>query len=275
MEPVITLTSDPFSLGEEVAEIAARSLGWPIVADEIFAAAAALSGEDRSRIEDAIRKPPGFLGMSATTRKRLLASLGAAITHAVEPGGVIYRGPAGHHFIHGISHVIRVKITGSVEDRGARLAAAKGVTPERGRKDLLAEDKRRFRSCREVFGEDCGDPVLYDLLLSTSETTAEEAAAEVVRAAKDKRYHAQTWSIGCMRDLALAWEIRSALAKLDPDLLVTVDDGAVQLRTRASDSPDSRVCQSMREIVMSLPGVHGVRVETSEDLFQGRGNLIR
>lgn len=275
MDPVITLASDPYSRGEDVARLAAEGLGYRLLGDEVFADAAALAETEPSSILDAVREPPGFLGMGLATRKRHLACLGAALTKAVLPGGVVYRGPAGHHFIHGVAHVVRVKVTASVDDRARVRAEATGESPAKARRGLVGNDKRRFRTCQEVFGQDCGDPALYDLLVSTSETPVERAAELVAQTARMRRYQPQTWSIGQMETLALTFRLRASLAKLDPDVLIAVEEGKVKLRTRAAESPEDRLCQSMKEVALAEPGVAGVTVETSEDLFGGRGRLIR
>lgn len=275
MKPVITLAQSSFSRGEEVAARVAAELGWPLLANDVFAAAARIAGTDPGKILEAVREPPSFLGMSIGTRKHLLACLGAALTEAILPGGVVYRGPAGHHFIHGVSHVIRVKVTASLEDRATERARIEDESIARGRKDLVTGDKRRLRTCREVFGEDCDDPGSYDLLVSTTDKTVYEAADLVVSAARARRYQPQSFSNTTLRHLALAFRVRAALTRLDPDVLVHVEGERVSIRTRVAESPGDRTVSALRDLALSVPGVEEVVVEAPEDLFKGRGKLMR
>jgi len=264
--PCIAISRLSFTSGKAIADKVASQLGYECVDREVFQDAAANSGLTEEKAARALQEPPSFFGMSAASRKRAIAHVSAALARRFRAGDVVYRGPFGHLLIPGISHVLKVRIFATREDRiEAKLEREPAVSAEEAERAIVKDDKYRLKLARLVFNADDDDPNLFDLVVNTSQVDVDTAVDIIAGTAKLKRYQPMTYSLRAMEDCELSLRARASLIDLDPDVSAQAENGRLRLRSRirSADRAGKRQLAEMRQRASALEGVEDVEMESA------------
>lgn len=203
---VICISRDLGAGGEQLGRSVAERLGFGFVDEEIVAAAAERSGVDVESLQEieqrqtlvrrlmtAIAESPPATPEAWAMAPDLMAGPGMseqsrevireAVREAADEGDVVIVAHAASHVLADRADVLRVLVTGSAEQRTARLAEEAGIDTgkaasaireaERARADYL----RRFHDVKQEL------PTHYDLVVNTDRLDVEAGAGLVVSAA--------------------------------------------------------------------------------------------
>lgn len=203
---VICISRDLGAGGERLGRSVAERLGFGFVDEEIVAAAAERSGVDVESLQEieqrqtlvrrlmtAIAESPPATPEAWAMAPDLMAGPGMseqsrelireAVREAADEGDVVIVAHAASHVLADRPDVLRVLVTGSDEQRTARLAEEAGIDAgkaasaireaERARADYL----RRFHDVKQEL------PTHYDLVVNTDRLDVEAGAGVVVSAA--------------------------------------------------------------------------------------------
>ena len=75
---------------------------------------------------------------------------------------VVYHGRAGHFFLRGVSHVLKVWIIADVEDRVRREMKREDISEKEARRILKKDDDERRNWALALYGVDTDDASLYE-----------------------------------------------------------------------------------------------------------------
>ena len=111
----------------------------------------------------------------------LLNALSFQAIDSTRDGGVIL-GRNATVILAGRPNTIHVLLTGKVEDRVARAAAAAGIPLERAARRQVVEDNVRSEMSQRLYAWNPQDPSRYDLVINTSRIDPSTAVEIIVRA---------------------------------------------------------------------------------------------
>jgi len=192
---------------EEIAPVVASRLGLMLVDGQIVARAAEKAGVQPDVVADAEERkslvmrvleylPASTAGASAFTPyvplehlergpagDELRGLIRSAIEEIAERGSAVIVSHAAAVALGRRDGTLRVLVTGSEEERRARLGAAEGLSEREAAKLVARGDANRADYFKRFYGV-AELPTHYDLVLNTDRLSPEEAAEIVVQAAE-------------------------------------------------------------------------------------------
>ena len=114
---IITISTDRYTQGDEIAEKVAQKMGYDCVSREIILSAAKEFGVPEMKLLRAIKDTPTILNMFSRERQRYMVYIKAVVADYMLKHDIVYHGLVGHPIIRGVSHVLKVRIIANMEDR--------------------------------------------------------------------------------------------------------------------------------------------------------------
>jgi len=280
--PIVTISRESYTQAKDVAEKVAEKLGFRCVSREVLIEASEEFNVPEVKLLKAIRDAPFVLDRLTFGKERYTAYIQVALLQRLQSDQVVYHGLAGHHLVKGISHVLKVRIIGNMEDRVKTLmrraevfdqaaVAMKGISmpgvtrPGAPRPISKGKALRIIKESEEarrkwglhLYGVDTQDPDLYDLVIHINRLSVDDAADLICRAAGMDRFRATSESRQAMDDLLLAARIKANLVERHPRIVVTANGGIVHVALEGGSSSEA---EAIREAVPQIPGVEKVEV---------------
>jgi glucuronide carrier protein len=198
--PIVTLFELYGSGAEEIGAKVADALGvhWEPQAfssDAIEAAEGARHEEPDdsllSRVFRTLGGSPGVLddrggqALFAKSDFELVQENNRHVLEATKDGGVLL-GRNGAIILADRPGAVHVLLTGDVEDRVARAAAAAGISREQAARRQVSEDAIRAEMSQKLYSWDPRDPSRYDLMINTSRLDVPTAVEIIVAAIRGR-----------------------------------------------------------------------------------------
>ena len=257
------------TIATRVAEtLECRLFGW----DELRSGASRYPATEK-QLSRSLLEPPSLFGMKEAKRTCCLAYLTAVLTELLTDNDFVYHGPCAAFLTHRVPHVIRMLITGHVEQRATRLVAADGVTLAQARKQIAAEDRNRARTMELVFHTQIDDPAVFDLVIDVDAGGLDAAVQASVEAARSPRFQPSTYSTQCLADARLSAQVRAALVCQDPEIQVHAEDGAVTVRAHVTERTRDQIVNDIRAKVGTMSGVRTLDVAPMTEFLGRPGGL--
>ena len=240
---------------EEVANRVAQSLDYKCVGRQDLAAMLPNYGVPRAKLDDITEKAPHWWEQWLQDLRPYRIALQAAMCEMAQAGPMVYHGHVGHELLPGVSHVLKVFLTGSMDLRIDLLRSRPAQDEGAIRKQLEHADRARSRRLMSLFGHDWQDPTRYHLVLNLA--MGVNAASEIIGAAARLAAFAETdASRQAFEDLALARKTQAALIQSDPHRELPVDVKAHNGTVTVSGIVSSPVAvEGVVAIVKAIPGV--------------------
>ena len=259
---VITISRGSYSKGKAVAESVARKLGYQCVSRDVLLEASKEYNIPEIKLNRAIHDAPTiFKGRQG--KEKYIAYIRAALLKCFRQDNVVYHGLAGHFFVSGISHVLKVRILADLEDRVREEMQREGISREEALNILKKDDEHRRRWSRDLYGIDTWDAGLYDLVIHIRNLTSDDAAELICQTARLPQFVPTPQSRQAMEDLALAAKVKAALIDVRFDIDVRADGGAVFVQAEASPAVHGELKEQITRIVRAFPEVTSVSVKLS------------
>jgi cytidylate kinase len=263
---VVIISATRFSGGGAIAEQTAGLLGCRLVGREVLGVAASRYGVAEDLLAQAVDGRASWRAMPAKDRRICLAFIHAALSDLLLAGDCVCHRLASHLYVTGISHVVKVRIAAPLEMRIGAAARVRDISDSKAKSLVSRLDARRRRWVSDLYGVDEDDPANFDLMIDRATTTIEQAASEIAQTAVDSRFTPMSYSLKQVRDQALASKVRAALVKVDPEVKVRADDGAIHIE--ATDrGRGSRKAATFEERARAVPNVENVEITMVEDVF--------
>lgn len=255
--PVVAITREMGSLGNEVAQGLGNELGLPVIYHEVIDH---LADRMRVRRSHVIRLIDGHAGLlerlSADKVSMFLHSADEVIAMAQQGKGAIIRGWGATHLLRAIPHVVCVRICAPFKVRHSRMMQRVGSSDaERVADEIHRNDEAHTAIMRRHFDLRWTDPEHYDVVLNTERVTVGECIDEILRLVQSPKFAETEQSRERLDDLALAARVRAALLK-SPEarsikVAVSASRGVVTLAGCSDDE--------LLALIEIVPGVPGVR----------------
>lgn len=256
---IITISRGTSTGGKELAQAVAERLGYKMVAEEVLVKAAKRYGMAVEKLQHAIEDKPGFFESMSLDRVHALSFVGAALCKEIKDEKVVYHGHAGHLFLRGVPHVLRIRVIASMPYRIEKAMKQHDFRWEQAEDYIKRADEARVKWSQFLFHVDTRDPSLYDLVIDVDRINIAGACDIVCTAAALNRFKKTDESQKRLDDFILSTEIRAAIAKgahiADDNIEINACDGVVELLGSVHSLEEA---DKLREFVWKQPGVKDI-----------------
>lgn len=260
---IITISRGSYSEGKEVAEKVAQELGYKCIAREVLLNASKVFNIPEIKFARAIHDGPSILEKFTYGKEKYITYFQSALLREMQSDNVVYHGLAGHFFIKGISHALKVRIMVDIQDRARIRMQREGLPLEKALATIKKDDEERRKWSQHLYGIDTSDPSLYDLLIHLKNFKVDDAADIICHSVRRETFKTTLQSQNILYDLVLAAEIKAALMDIKPDIEVFSKDGHVVLGTKLSLIREPEHARRIEELAKAIPGVKSVEVKLS------------
>jgi len=259
---IITVARGSYSYGQEIAEKVAKRLGYDCISREVILGASEEFDIPELRLTQALEDVPSFLDRAIHGKRKYIAYTRGALLHHLRKGNVVYHGFAGHFFVEGIGHILKVLITASMKKRIALVMDRNNISRKEASFLITKIDEQRRRWGKTLYGIEPWDPCLYDLTLHIDRITVNNAVDTICQVSKLKQFQMTPESENAMDDLFLAVKVEHFLLDVRPRVDVYADNKFVYLKTSIPLSDESEIVSRMGEIMKTIPDIRGIEVIT-------------
>lgn len=267
---IITISTDRYSKGKEIAEMVAQKLGYECVSREVILSAANEFGVPETKLLQTIMDTPTILNMFSRDRQRYMAYIKAVVADYMLRHEIVYHGLVGHPIVRGVSHVLKTRIIANMEDRIRLEMERENISEEKAGKIITALDEQQKKWGKAVYGIDVTNPIYYDLIINVGHIGAddtEDAVETIISTAGHKKFQPNTYSINCMKNIALSCRVRAILIDKDPRIEVKSDKGGVYIYTKTLKRKSQKQGLAFKEEIMKIDGVEHVEVYSDRETF--------
>ena len=260
---VITISTDRYTKGKEIAESVSQKMGYKCVSREVILSTAEALGVPEMKVMRTIKDPPTILKMFSRDRKRYMAYIRSVVADYMLEHDIVYHGLVGNPIIRGVSHVLKVRIIANLEDRIRLEMERENVSEEKARQIIANMDEQKRKWGKAVYGIDITNPALYDLVINVGHMGADDnqdAVDTIVNTAGHKKYQQNTYSINCMKNIALSCRIEVALIDEYPGIEVVCDKGNVCVYSKTLKRKNQKQVLALKQEIMKIEGVEHVEV---------------
>jgi cytidylate kinase len=257
---VVAVSENMGSLGIEIGQALAASLGYQFAERDIISKAADRFGVDVARLSHAVEERPTLVDRLNTAQRRFAQYVEATVQEMAARDDIVLVGLASTIILAGMPHTLRVRVTAPEGRRAERVAQAQGLDPTAALDFVRQSDRERGGRVWFLYHVDLENPLLYDLVINTARLEAEEGARLVQQALQHPRFRSTDASRLTMRDLSLVAQARGVLVA-DPvtcgrSISVDCTDGVVSLGGRVEEWPVRRAAE---QALGKVPGIREVR----------------
>jgi cytidylate kinase len=258
---VITISRGSYSKGKEVAEKVAERLGYGCLSRDIILEASEEFHVPEIKLIRAIHDSPSILDGLSFGKERYVAYIRSALLQHFRKDNTVYHGLAGHFFVKGISHALKVRIIADMEDRIRLEMEREGITRAEAVHILKKDDEERRKWSQALYGIDTWDPALYDLVIHIHKITVDDAVDIICHTAGLQNFQTTPESLKAMDDLALAAEVKTALMQVHRDVEVTADDGVIYAKVVAPISKGPTLSLDLQKAAKGISGVKETKID--------------
>jgi cytidylate kinase len=248
---VITISRGSYSHGKEVAKKVATRLGYECVSREIILKASEHFNIPEIKLLRAVHDAPSALNRLTYGKERYVAYVREALMHYLDKDNVVYHGLAGHFFVQGVSHALKVRIVADLEDRVAEEMRREGTSEEEARKTLIKDDEARHRWSLYLYGVDTTDPSLYDLVIHIKSIRTDDAVELIYQAARLPCFQTTPESQKAMHTLLVAAQVQAALVRDMPSVKVQVENGDIAVITKGYWAEGKKMIAMVDQVIDS------------------------
>jgi cytidylate kinase len=264
---IITVSRGSYSKGREIAEKVAEEMKYECVSRDVLLEASENYNIPEIKLIRALHDAPAVLDRFTNGKKEYIAYIKSAFLEHVRGDNVVYHGLAGHFFLKGISHGLKVRIIADLEDRVRHEMEREGITSEQARNILKKDDRERRQWALSLYGIDTSDPSLYDLVIHIRKISVNDAVDLICHTARSPHFKTTPESLKAMENAVLAARVESAIVKEFPDIEVSAQDGIVVVHTEGPLERESQIVEQIRSKVQHVAGVKEARVHVRPTSF--------
>jgi len=271
---IITISTDAYSNGRELAESVARKVGYECVGDDIIDSASEMYGVSNEKLAQALRSGVSFFHRFSGSKLKYIACLEAVLAHQMLNPDLVYQGFIGLPWFHKVSHIMKVRIIANLEDRIPLAIQAHKLQGKVEAQDrIYKEDEELKRWGKSVLGFDIADSSHYDLVINVGQMGAEDTAdalETIVNTAQHKKFQPMTYSLNCMKDIALSLQVKASFIDQDPKMEVKSERGTVFLFSRTFKRKKQDQILTFKSEAMKVDGVKHMEIYSNKEIYDNK-----
>lgn len=260
---IITISRGSYSKGKEVAEKLAERLGYVCISRDLLVEASEHFNIPEIKLVRALHDAPSIFERFTYGKEKYLTYIESAFLRHAQKDNMIYHGLAGHFFLRGVQHVLKVRVLADIENRIRLETERENITADEARYILEKDDHERRQWSLKLYGIDTKDPNLYDLVLHIRKLTVDDAVSIICHTVGLPHFKTTPESQQVLDNLVLASEVKIRLVDEYPNVQVTAQNGTVFIDTSAGMKSAPQRADEIAELARSIPGVSDVKVHVS------------
>ncbi len=252
-----------------VREVFDRSDCHLITDANILADAAALSGIEPRRLENAFSSTTSVFNKFTHEKERALAFLRLALAEALTEDNVLVSGYLAHLIPHDITHILRVCLICSMKSRIANAGEERGLSEKEATRTITRLDEERaswVRLQRDI--DDPWSPQLYDMVIPVDTNDVVEAATMIEDHAESPELAITAASRQAVHDFILSSRVAVALAREGHNVEVNATRGNVLLTINKHVLMLKRLEDELKAITSTVSGVKEVETRVGSGFHQ-------
>ena len=257
---IITISRGSYSKGKKVAEAVAGRLGYDCISREVLLDASRRFNIPEMKLIRAIHDSPSILDRFQHSKQAYIAYIRSALTQRVKADNVVYHGLAGHILLKSVPHVLKVRITASLEDRIAAEMARESIGEKEARSLILKDDQERRRWTRSLYGVDPWDSSLYDLVIRINKLNVQDAVDFICQAVGRQQFKTTESSRHKMEDLDIACQVKASLVDQFFDVAVASEYGNVIVYTKLQERHIQKLKKKVKALEEEIKGINNLEV---------------
>ena len=260
---IVTVSRGSYSKGKEVAEKVALRLGYECIAREVLLDTSEHFNIPEIKLVRALHDAPSVLERFTYGKEKYLTFLESVFLEHVQKDNVVYHGLAGHYFLKGISHVLKIRIMSDLEDRVRLEMEREKISADEARYILKKDDHERRQWSISLYGIDTWDPSLYDLVIHIHKLTVDNAVDIICNAVGSQQFKTTPKSQKALDDLVLAARVKAALVNSCPNVEVCAENGVVYIDTKAGPAIAEPLGEELKAKASKISGVNEIKINVS------------
>ena len=252
---IVTISRGSYSHGKEVAQKLAQRLGYECLSREVILRASEHFNVPEIKLARAIHDAPSIFDRLTYGKERYIAYIREALLHHLVKDNVVYHGLAGHFFVQGVPHVLKVRILADLEDRVAEEMKRQGISAEEARAFIQKDDEERYRWSYHLYGIDTRDPQLYDLVIHLKPMGVDDAVSLIECTLKRPSFQTTPESQKAMENLFRAAQVQAALMDEIPSAKVEVEGGELVVSIGGAWGQEKKLIAKVEQISDGMGGV--------------------
>jgi len=264
---IITISRGSYSKGKEIAERLAEELGYECLSRDVLLQASEQFDVPEIKLVGALHDAPKVLERFTNGKKKYVTFIEQAFLEHVQKDNVVYHGLAGHFFLRGVAHTLKVRIIADLDDRVRLEMERENISDETARYRLKKDDYERRKWGLALYGIDTADATLYDLVVHIRKISVNDAVSLISHVARLPQFEKTAESQQALDNLVLAAQVRNTIFDAYPNVEVSAENGIVVVHTEGALERERAIADRIRSRVVGVPGVKEVRVHVRPTSF--------
>jgi len=272
--PSMIIFSGAFCHGEEVADVAARSLGFDLMVDQAITSEASKRFEtSENKIRRTLAGQTSAFNKFTHEKGRCIGYLKVVLADMLKKDSLLFFGSAGHLIPKNISHVLRVGLIAETKYRAQRAMDEQDLQENDAVKLIRKEDEKGISWINHLFQKDPWDADLYDMIIPMDKKNVDDAVRLISENIKKDILEATPASRHAVDDFGLAAEVETVLGNEGHDVSVSAKGDRVTLTINKHVLRLSRLEDELKKIVMTISGVKEVETKVGPGYY--KSNIYR
>ena len=257
---IITISRGSYSYGSQIAEKVAQRLGYSCISRDLLLEASEHFNIPEIRLTKALEDAPSVFDRFTHEKEHYMAFIEAALLEHALRDNMVYHGFAGHLLLGGVTHVLKVRIIASLEDRARIVMESEDISREKAIHLLKKIDEQRREWGLKLYGVEISDASLYGLVINIDQVKFNDAVDIICHTARLESFELTDESQSALKDVLLAAKMKASLVSIISNVVVTAKDGTVFVNAMTDVSAESQVKSEIREVAEKIPGVVDVKI---------------
>lgn len=263
---VITISRASCSYGQEIAEDVARRLGFSCISREVLIEASDVFNVAEINLAKAVHDGPSFFERITSGKEKYISYIRATLLNHIRRDNIVYHGLAGHFFLQGISHVLKVRLIADFEKRTEKEMQLTGASRSMAIKRLQKDDEERKKWSMAVYGKDSSDPEMYDLVLNTRHVSMDDCINIICSTVKQPAFKTTPESAKKLNNMAMEANVKALLVSSYPDAGVDASDGTIKISLLKKVTDRRRTVTNIKRLLQGLSGIKELEIKVDEEV---------
>jgi len=266
---IISISRAYCSKGKLIAEKVAERLRYECISSEIILEASDTFNVTEVRLSEAMYKGPSFLEKITKSKETYIACIRAALLNYMKKDNIVYHGVAGHFFLQGISHAIKIRIISDLDSRISEQMAREKTTESQARKTLANYDNERRKWSRSIYNIDTTDPTLYDLILNINHISIDDCINMICHTASFPSFQTTTGSKKTLDDMTMAATAKALIINKYYDALVSAENGNLNIVFPKRVSNKNMIVSDIEKLLKDMADIKNLNIKIEEEITPG------
>lgn len=266
---IISISRAFCTKGQFIAEQVAQRLGYKCVSREILLEASDVFNVDEIKLAKAIHDGPSFFDRMTQGKEKYLAYLRAILLNHIKSSNVVYHGLAGHFYLQGIKHALKVRLITDFESRIQEEMIRENITRSLAKKRLIKDRADRIKWSRYVHGVDTTDPEFYDMILNLKQISIENCIDMICTTALSPSFQTTFESKRTLNNLVLEANVKALIIDKYCDAAVRADGGHLKIEFPKSISSKTSLFSDIERLLKPLAGIRKLEIIVEEEVTPG------